>query len=81
MFWNVCSSVLELLMISFAEKALHSINKEERDISTMTLSSDSKGVEFNKIRMMQCQADFVNNANNVVVSFEGTIFSRYNIKS
>jgi uncharacterized protein (TIGR02147 family) len=46
-------------MISLAEKALHTVNKEERDISTVTLSTDRDGIELIKKRIEQCRADIM----------------------
>jgi uncharacterized protein (TIGR02147 family) len=55
-------------MISLAEKALHSVSKEERDISTVTLSTDSEGTELIKKRIEQCRADIMNIAKQTIKS-------------
>jgi uncharacterized protein (TIGR02147 family) len=55
-------------MISLAEKALHTVNKEDRDISTVTLSTDSEGAELIKKRIEQCRADIMNIAKQTIKS-------------
>ncbi|HMA64366.1 MAG: DUF4423 domain-containing protein, partial [Fibrobacterota bacterium] len=68
---KIDSSVLKRYhneMISLAEKALHAVNKEDRDISTVTLSTDSQGVEMIKQRIEQCRADIMNIAKQTIKS-------------
>lgn len=55
-------------MILLAEKALHAVKKEERDISTITLSTDSEGVEQIKKRIEQCRADIMSIAQQTIKS-------------
>ncbi len=55
-------------MILLAEKALHDVKKEERDISTITLSTDSEGVEMIKKRIEQCRADIMSIAKQTIKS-------------
>jgi len=46
-------------MIDLSKNALYNINKEERDISTVTLSTDSKGMELIKKRIEQCRSEIM----------------------
>lgn len=55
-------------MITLAEKALHCVNKDERDVSTVTLSTDSDGVELIKKRIEQCRADIMKIAEETIKS-------------